>query len=97
MISFEITNLRYSSIKTSVACRLVHAAMVTFFIAVYLLNGGPGSSVSITTELRAGRSGIEIQWGRDFPPVQTGPVAHPSSCTVGIGSFPGVEAVGGWG
>ena len=29
--------------------------------------GGPGSSVGIATELRAGRSGIESRWGRDFP------------------------------
>ena len=37
---------------------------------------GPGSSVGIATELRAGRSGIESRWGRDFPPVQAGPEAH---------------------
>ena len=29
--------------------------------------------------------------GRDFPPVQTGPVAHPASCTMGTGSFSGGE------
>ena len=50
---------------------------------------GLGSSVGIATELRAGRSGIESRWGRDFPPVQTGPGAHPASCTMGTGSFPG--------
>jgi len=58
---------------------------------------GPGSSVGTATELRAGRSGIESPWGRDFPPVQNGPGAHPASCTMGTGSFPGVEAVGAWG
>jgi hypothetical protein len=52
---------------------------------------GPGSSVGIATELQAGRSGIESRWGRDFPPVQTGPGAHPASCTIGTGSFPGVK------
>jgi len=36
-------------------------------------------------------SGIESQWGRDFPPVQTGPGAHPASCTMSTGSFPGVK------
>jgi len=29
--------------------------------------------------------------GRDYPPVQTGPGAHPASCTMGTGSFPGVQ------
>jgi len=52
---------------------------------------GPGSSVGTATELRAGRSGIESRWGRDFPPLQTGPGAHPASCTLGTGSFPGVK------
>jgi len=55
----------------------------------------PGSSVGIATELRPGRSGIEYRWGWDFPPVQTG--AHPASCKMGTGSFPGVEAAGTWG
>ena len=57
-----------------------------------LRHSGPGSSVGIATELRAGRSGIESRWGRDFPPVQTGPGAHPASCTMGTGSFPGVKS-----
>ena len=52
---------------------------------------GPGSSVGIATELRAGRSGIESRWGRDFPPVQTGPGVHPASCKMGTGSFPGLK------
>jgi len=50
---------------------------------------GPGSSVGIATELQAGRSGIESRWRRDFPPVQTGSGAHPASCKMGTGSFPG--------
>ena len=53
--------------------------------------GGPGSSVGIATELRAGRSGIESRWRRDFPPVQTGPGAHPVSYKMGTGSFPAVK------
>ena len=55
---------------------------------------GPGSSVGIATELRAGRSGIESQWGRDFPPVKTGRGAHPASCKLGTGFFPAVSAAG---
>jgi len=43
-------------------------------------------------KIRAGRSGIESQLGRDFPPVQTGSWVHPASCTMGTGSFPGRAA-----
>ena len=38
-----------------------------------------------------GRSGIESRWGRDIPPVQTGPGGQPTSCKMGTGSFPGVK------
>jgi len=41
--------------------------------------------------LRAGRSRIESRWGRDFPPIQTSPGAHPASYIMGTGSFPGVK------
>ena len=55
--------------------------------------GGPGSSVGIATELRTGRSGDRIPVGTRFSaPVQTGPWAHPASCTMGTGSFPGVKS-----
>jgi len=56
----------------------------------FLMNG-PGSSVGIATELWAGWSGIESQWGRDFPPIQTSPGAHPASCKMGTGYFSGVK------
>ena len=58
---------------------------------MYISNSGPGSSVGIATELRAGWSGDRIPVGRDFPPVQTGPGAHPATCTMGTGSFLGVK------
>ena len=57
----------------------------------YFLKCGPGSSVGIANELRAGRSGIESRWGRHFPLVHIGPVAHPASCKMGTESFPGVK------
>jgi hypothetical protein len=47
----------------------------------------------INYNLRAGRSGDRIPVGAIFPaPIQTGPGAHPASCTMGTGSFPGVES-----
>jgi hypothetical protein len=54
-------------------------------------HSGPSSIVSIATGLDG--VGIESQWGVTFSaPVQTGPGAHPASCTKGTGSFPGVES-----
>ena len=42
--------------------------------------------------LRAGQSGDRILVGARFStPVRTGPGTHPASCTMGIGSFPGVK------
>jgi len=71
---------------------LHNCAQTHLFIMGHIaIECGPRSSVGIATELRTGRSGIESQWGRDFPPVQTGPGAHPAPCKVGIGSFPGVK------
>ena len=61
------------------------------FLKITLKMCGPGSSVGIATELRAGRSGIESRWGRDFLPVQNGPGAHPASCKMVTGSFPRVK------
>ena len=43
--------------------------------------------------LQAGRPGDRIPVGtRLSTPVQTGPEAHPASCTMGTGSFPGVKS-----
>ena len=54
---------------------------------------GPGNSVGIATELRAGRCGDRIPVGTRFSAsIQTGPGAHPASCTMGTGSFPVVKS-----
>jgi hypothetical protein len=54
---------------------------------------GPGSSVSIVTGYGLDVPGIESWWGARFSaPVQTGPGSHPASCTMGTGSFLGVES-----
>jgi hypothetical protein len=57
---------------------------------------GHDSSVGIATSYGLDDPGIElIPVGSRFSaPVQTGPGAHPASCTVGTGSFPGVKRPG---
>ena len=53
---------------------------------------GSGSVVGIATGYRLDGPGIESRWGARFSaPVQTGPGAHPASCTMGTGSFQGVK------
>ena len=92
----EICNCKTAVGEGSVYAQLIFVTdgltdiyQVINIIKIY--DGGPGSSVGIATELRAGRSGIESRWGRDFPPFQTGPGAHPASCKMDTGSFPGVK------
>ena len=48
-------------------------------------------SVSIATRYGLGGPGIEARWGEIFRDIQTGPEAHPASCTVGTGSFLGLK------
>ena len=55
---------------------------------------GSGSVVGIATCYGLDGPGIESRWGARFSsPVQTDPGAHPASCTMGTGSFPGVKSV----
>ena len=55
--------------------------------------GGPGSSVGMATGYEPDGPRIESRWGARFSaPVQSGPGAHPASCTMGTGSFPGVKS-----
>ena len=64
--------------------------------AMYLYCG-LGSVVGIGGWLRARRSGDRICVGRArfSAPIQTGPGAHPATCTMGTGSFPGVKSARG--
>jgi len=53
---------------------------------------GPGSVVGIATGYGLDAPRIESRCGTRFSAlVQTGPEAHPASCTMGTGSFPGVK------
>ena len=47
---------------------------------------GAGSIVGTATDYRLGDPGIESRWG-----VQTCPGAHPASCKISTGCFPGVK------
>jgi hypothetical protein len=63
------------------------------FKTFILICSGPGCSVGIATDYGLDSSGIESRWGRDFSHLSR--PAQPVSCTMGTGSFPGVER--GWG
>jgi hypothetical protein len=52
---------------------------------------GPGSSVGIATDYVLDGPGSDSRWGRNFPPVQTGPGANLAYCTMNTGSFPGLK------
>ena len=63
------------------------------FSKVHCCKCGPGSSVIIATDYGLDGPGIETWCGARFSaPVQTGPGAHPVSCIMGTGSFPGVKS-----
>jgi hypothetical protein len=52
--------------------------------------GVPGSSVGVATGYELDGPGIKSRWKARFSaPFQTGPEAHPASCPMGTGSFPG--------
>ena len=54
---------------------------------------GRERSVGIATRYGVDSPGIESRWDARFSAtVQTGPGAHPASCTMGTGSFPGVKS-----
>ena len=60
------------------------------YIYSTLLKGTPGSIVGIATGYGLDGLRIESRWGRDFPHLSR--PAHPASCTMGTGSFPGVKS-----
>ena len=66
---------------------------IVIFMCRQIFGCGPGSVVGIATGYGLDGPGIKSRWGaRCSAPVQTGPGAHPASCTMGTGSFPGVKS-----
>jgi hypothetical protein len=63
----------------------------SYTLRYFIYNLGSGSSVGIATDFVLDRPGSNPDGARFFALVETGPGAHPSSCTTGTGSFPGVN------
>ena len=62
------------------------------YIYIYIYSG-LDRSVGIATGYGMDSPRIESRWGaRISAPVQTGPGAHPASCTMGTGSLPGAKS-----
>ena len=64
-------------------------------VCPYTCTVGHDSSVGIVTSYGLYGPGIESRWGggaKFSAPVQTGSGAHPGSCKMGTGSFPGVKS-----
>ena len=78
---------------TSVQLHKCHSTNSQYSYSIRIF--GPGRSVSIATELRAGRSGIESGCGWGYPPFHTNPEAHQAYCKIDTGSIPAVKC--GWG
>ena len=81
--------------QTHVLYRAATGIYFYLFIICLHFYMGWASSVGIATRCGLDGPGIESRWGVRFSaPVQTGPGAHPASCTMGTGSFPGVMRPG---
>jgi hypothetical protein len=65
------------------------------FSGYYTAGRSRYSSVGIAIRYGLDGPGIESRWVPKFSAlVQNGPEAHPASCTMGTGSFPGVKRTG---
>jgi hypothetical protein len=86
-----LANMHRSAFLTSPLSTGRPTAQPWFHLPLYPYTGRD-SSVGIATRYWLDDPGIEYRWGaRLFSPMQTGPGAHPASCTMGTGSFPGVK------
>jgi hypothetical protein len=69
--------------------------VVKYFVKLPVKYTGGDSSVDMATIRRSGSSADRIPVGARFSaPVQTDPEAHPTSCTIGIESYPRVNRPG---
>ena len=75
--------------KTCTRCKIL--GVKTYSQKVPIIICGPCSSVDIATDYGLDGPGSNPGGDEIFPPVQTGPGAHPASCKMGTVSFPGVK------
>jgi hypothetical protein len=89
-----LVGVRYVCYFQDSTCKLLPREVKFFYELELSVFYRPGSSVGIATGYGLDDSGIETRWGNISAPVQTGPGAHPASCTMGSGSFPRVKRPG---
>jgi len=77
---YDVTFIQAFNSLYNLGWRAVFIENAPQFIAIYFIKLTTGWTVR-----------DQSRWGRDFPPVQTGPGAHPASCNTGTRSFPGVK------
>jgi hypothetical protein len=84
-------------IKNKIIWSDVHTRLSLVCTNYFIPLVGRDGSVGIATRYGLDGPDIESQWGARFStPVQAGSEAHPVSCTMGTGSFPGGKAAGAW-
>jgi len=85
------TTLLANTALDSLYCRHINFFLIIIFVIYIHYNAGPVAQSVVRLSYGLDGLVIESRWGRDIPPVQTGPVAHPASGKMGTGSFPGVK------
>jgi len=91
LIFHGFTNKLHLRTPLVALCQLVISLLRISFRVLSMIQSGGVVGIAIGYGLDG--PGIESHWGARFSAlVQTGPGAHPASCTVGAGSFPGVQS-----
>jgi len=90
-VTTEYTYCEFAECNPKVELRRHHYRYWVNNFCFYTKTSGPGSSVGIGTGYGLDGPGSNPSGDEILPPVHTGPGAHPASCKMGTGSFPGVK------